>query len=281
MVSLFKTEKFIKQDLAVKTFVTNSKDHPMVAKANLTSTSSLTLRLQDVSKRFGELTVLEDLNLEIEPGTFVAIVGRSGCGKSTLLRLISGLDQPDHGTVFYDGKVHQVLNGHARVMFQEARLLPWQNVADNVRLGLGKSGKDKALAALKHVGLESRANDWSSVLSGGQRQRVALARALIHEPRLLLLDEPMGALDALTRIEMQQLVEKIWLENWFTAILVTHDIAEAVILADRVILLDGGKIDLDVTVDLPRPRQRDNAELIKLKEDILRRVLTPPEEDCG
>jgi len=258
-----------------------AKDHPMVAKANLTSTSSLTLRLQDVSKRFGELTVLEDLNLEIEPGTFVAIVGRSGCGKSTLLRLISGLDQPDQGAVFYDGKVHRVLNGHARVMFQEARLLPWQNVADNVCLGLGKAGKDKALAALKHVGLESRANDWPSVLSGGQRQRVALARALVHEPRLLLLDEPMGALDALTRIEMQQLVEKIWLENRFTAILVTHDIAEAVILADRVILLDGGKIDLDVTVDLPRPRRRDNAELIKLKEDILRRVLTPPEEDCG
>ncbi|MDD1605160.1 MAG: ATP-binding cassette domain-containing protein [Methylococcaceae bacterium] len=242
-----------------------------------TENSALTLKLEQVSKKFGELTVLENLNLAIESGTFVAIVGRSGCGKSTLLRLISGLDQPDQGDVFYDGKIHRVLNGHARVMFQEARLLPWRNVIDNVRLGLDKTGKDKALAALKHVGLESRAKEWPSVLSGGQRQRVALARALVHEPRLLLLDEPMGALDALTRIEMQQLIERIWLEDKFTAILVTHDISEAVMLADRVILLDGGKIDLDVNIDFPRPRQRDNAKLIELKEEILRRVLTTPD----
>jgi sulfonate transport system ATP-binding protein len=246
-------------------------------KANSKNESSLTLKLQQVSKKFGELTVLENLNLEIEPGTFVAIVGRSGCGKSTLLRLISGLDQPDEGAVFYDEKVHRKLNGHARVMFQEARLLPWQRVLDNVSLGLGKAGKGRALEALRHVGLESRANDWPSVLSGGQRQRVALARALVHEPRLLLLDEPLGALDALTRIEMQQLIEKIWLESGFTAVLVTHDISEAVTLADRVILLDGGKIDLDVHVDLPRPRHRDNPGLIRLEEEILQRVLNTPE----
>ena len=239
--------------------------------------ASIALDLQQVGKKFGDLTVLENLNLTIKPGSFVAIVGRSGCGKSTLLRLISGLDQPTEGEVLYDGKVHRVLNDYARVMFQEARLLPWRNVLDNVSLGLGKTGKEKALAALKHVGLDSRAKAWPSVLSGGQRQRVALARALVHEPRLLLLDEPMGALDALTRIEMQQLVERIWLEDQFTAVLVTHDISEAVMLADRVILLDAGKIDLDVNIDLPRPRQRDNAKLIELKEEVLRRVLTTPD----
>jgi len=246
-------------------------------KTNLKSPSNLALKIEQVSKKFGNLTVLENLNLEIQPGTFVAIVGRSGCGKSTLLRLISGLDQPDTGGVFYDNQIHRQLNGHARVMFQEARLLPWQRVLDNVRLGLGKDSKDRALEALKHVGLESKANEWPSVLSGGQRQRVALARALVHEPRLLLLDEPLGALDALTRIEMQRLIEKIWQETGFTAILVTHDISEAVTLADRVILLDGGKIDLDVAVDLPRPRHRDHPKWIQLEEEILNRVLNTPE----
>jgi len=249
----------------------------VATQANLKTSSNRSLKLEHVSKKFGDLTVLENLNLDIQPGTFVAIVGRSGCGKSTLLRLISGLDQPDTGAVFYDDRIHWRLNGHARVIFQEARLLPWQRVLDNVSLGLGKEGKDRALEALKHVGLEAKANEWPSVLSGGQRQRVALARALVHEPRLLLLDEPLGALDALTRIEMQQLIEKNWLETGFTAILVTHDISEAVTLADRVILLDGGKNDLDVAVDLPRPRHRDHPKEIELEEEILHRVLNKPD----
>ncbi|MGZ8174870.1 MULTISPECIES: ATP-binding cassette domain-containing protein [Methylobacter] len=249
----------------------------MTTQTFLKTSSNLALKLEQVSKNFGDLTVLENLNLDIQPGSFVAIVGRSGCGKSTLLRLISGLDQPDTGTVFYDDQIHKRLNGHARVMFQEARLLPWKRVLDNVCLGLCKKKKDRALEALQHVGLESKAQEWPSVLSGGQRQRVALARALVHEPRLLLLDEPLGALDALTRIEMQQLIEKIWLETGFTAILVTHDISEAVTLADRVILLDGGKIDLDVAVDLPRPRHRDHPKWIQLEEEILNRVLNTPE----
>jgi len=249
----------------------------VTTQAFLKTSSNLALKLEQVSKNFGDLTVLENLNLDIQPGSFVAIVGRSGCGKSTLLRLISGLDQPDTGAVFYDDQIHKRLNGHARVMFQEARLLPWKRVLDNVCLGLCKEKKDRALEALQHVGLESKAQEWPSVLSGGQRQRVALARALVHEPRLLLLDEPLGALDALTRIEMQQLIEKIWLETGFTAILVTHDISEAVTLADRVILLDGGKIDLDVAVDLPRPRHRDHPKWIQLEEEILNRVLNIPE----
>lgn len=249
----------------------------METKENLKSPANLALKLEQVNKKFGDLTVLENLNLEIHPGTFVAIVGRSGCGKSTLLRLIAGLDQPDTGGVFYDNRIHRKLNGHARVMFQEARLLPWQKVLDNVCLGLDKDSKDLAFEALKQVGLESKAQEWPSVLSGGQRQRVALARALVHEPRLLLLDEPLGALDALTRIEMQRLIEKIWQETGFTAVLVTHDISEAVTLADRVILLDGGKIDLDITIDLPRPRHRDHPKWIQLEEKILNRVLNAPE----
>jgi sulfonate transport system ATP-binding protein len=161
-------------------------------------------------------------------------------------------------------------------MFQEARLLPWQSVINNVRLGLKKTEFPKALNALQQVGLDARANVWPSVLSGGQRQRVALARSLVHEPRLLLLDEPLGALDALTRIEMQALIEKLWREHGFTAILVTHDIFEAVSLADRVILLNDGKIDLDINIDLPRPRQRSDVKLNRLGEEILQRILTSP-----
>jgi len=249
----------------------------VATQAFLKTPSNLALKLESVSKQFGDLTVLENLNLEIEPGSFVAIVGRSGCGKSTLLRLISGLDRPDTGAVYYDNQIHRRLNGDARVMFQEARLLPWKKVLDNVCLGLCGQRKDRAQEALQHVGLESKAREWPSVLSGGQRQRVALARALVHEPRLLLLDEPLGALDALTRIEMQRLIEKIWLETGFTAILVTHDISEAITLADRVILLDGGKIDLDVTIDLPRSRHRDHPKWIELEEEILNRVLNKPE----
>ena len=174
-------------------------------------------------------------------------------------------------------KIHRSLNGDARFMFQEARLLPWHSVIDNVRLGLKKNQFHKALDALQQVGLEARADEWPSVLSGGQRQRVALARSLVHEPRLLLLDEPLGALDALTRIEMQGLIERLWRENGFTAVLVTHDIFEAVALADRVILLNEGKIDLDLDIDLPRPRQRSNVELNRLADEILQRILTSPE----
>lgn len=241
-----------------------------------TTATGIAIQVDNLSKSFGDIKVLENLNLSIKPGSFVAIVGRSGCGKSTLLRLISGLDQANAGSIFYDDKIHRSLNGDARFMFQEARLLPWHSVIDNVRLGLKKNHFHKALDALHQVGLEARADEWPSVLSGGQRQRVALARSLVHEPRLLLLDEPLGALDALTRIEMQGLIEKLWRENGFTAILVTHDIFEAVALADRVILINQGEIDLDLAIDLPRPRQRSNVELNRLANEILQRILTSP-----
>ncbi len=247
-----------------------------VEKVKSNSASGIAIQVQNLSKNFGDIKVLENLNLDIKPGAFVAIVGRSGCGKSTLLRLISGLDQADVGSISYDGNPHSFINGDARFMFQEARLLPWQSVINNVRLGLKKTEFPKALNALQQVGLDARADVWPSVLSGGQRQRVALARSLVHEPRLLLLDEPLGALDALTRIEMQGLIEKLWREHGFTAILVTHDIFEAVSLADRVILLNDGKIDLDINIDLPRPRQRSDVELNRLGEEILQRILTRP-----
>jgi sulfonate transport system ATP-binding protein len=159
-------------------------------------------------------------------------------------------------------------------MFQDARLLPWKHVAANIGLGLtGSDAPARARGALSQVGLADRAHDWPSVLSGGQRQRVALARALVHTPRLLLLDEPLGALDALTRIEMQQLIETLWREQGFTAMLVTHDVQEAVALADRVLLIEDGRLTLDERIRLPRPRSRGNAAFAAVEDRVLRRVL--------
>ncbi len=152
-------------------------------------------------------------------------------------------------------------------------MLEWKSVVENVGLGLKDNWLSKAEWALEQVGLQDSAKEWPSVLSGGQRQRVALARALVSEPRLLLLDEPLGALDALTRIEMQRLIETLWQEQGFTALLVTHDVEEAVALADRVVLIEAGQIVLDERVDLPRPRQRGNPKFVEIRERVLERVL--------
>jgi sulfonate transport system ATP-binding protein len=159
-------------------------------------------------------------------------------------------------------------------MCQEPRLLPWARVLSNVEVGLGAErksaeGRERALATLRGVGLEEKRNEWPSVLSGGQKQRVALARALVSQPRVLAFDEPLGALDALTRISMQKLLERVWLDQRFTAIMVTHDVAEAVTLADRVLIIEDGKIVLDLRVDLPRPRERGSAEVAELEGRIL------------
>lgn len=232
-----------------------------------------TLTALEIEKTFGAKSVLKGVNLEIQPGEFIAIVGKSGCGKSTLLRLFAGLDTPNQGAICVDGNELQGLNTVARVMFQDARLLPWKRVLYNVGLGLQGDWKPLARETLAHVGLEDREHEWPAVLSGGEKQRVALARALIHRPPLLLLDEPLGALDALTRIEMQQLLENIWLEHGFTALLITHDVDEAVALADRVVLIENGAIALDVPIHLPRPRRRGSAEFAALKGRILNRVL--------
>lgn len=237
------------------------------------------LVVEGLEKSFGSNVVLQGLNLEVMPGEFVAIVGRSGCGKSTLLRLIAGLETPSAGGVFLDGQRTKRLNPIVRMMFQDARLLPWERVLANVELGLlGLAGsRPRALQVLHSVGLAEKADEWPSVLSGGQRQRVALARALAGQPRLLLLDEPLGALDALTRIEMQQLLEDLWQEQRFTSLLITHDVEEAVVLADRVILIEQGQIALNIPVSLPRPRQRGDAVFAKTIETILHRVMQKQE----
>lgn len=236
--------------------------------------AGLRIRISNLNKAFGKRRVLHQLNLDIEPGQFVAIVGRSGCGKSTLLRLLAGLDQPTGGAIEFDGEPTSRLRDDTRLMFQDARLLPWKSVLSNVALGLGDRQLTHARDVLSAVGLADREPDWPARLSGGQRQRVALARALIHDPRLLLLDEPLGALDALTRIEMQQLIERLWRSNQFTAVLVTHDVQEAIALADRVVLIDDGRITLDQQVHLPRPRERGSAEFAAAEQRVLARVLT-------
>lgn len=232
------------------------------------------LNILDLTKNFGNKTVLNSVNLEVAPGEFVAIVGRSGCGKSTLLRLVSGLEKSTFGGILLDGEPLHKLNNSVRMMFQDARLLQWKRVIENVGLGLPNNWRERAEWALEQVRLQDRAEEWPSVLSGGQRQRVALARALVSQPRLLLLDEPLGALDALTRIEMQRLIEKLWQEQQFTSLLVTHDVEEAVALADRVILIEEGRITLNLPVELPRPRDRASEEFINLRETVLDRVMT-------
>ncbi|BAL24917.1 ATP-binding cassette domain-containing protein [Azoarcus sp. KH32C] len=244
-----------------------------ILQRTVSSVRGAEVAISGVSKAYGGQTVLDGLNLNIEAGSFVAIVGRSGCGKSTLLRLISGLEQPEAGSVAVGGGGFSGIARDVRFMFQDPRLLPWKRVLANVALGLPAAAQPKAREVLGQVGLASRANEWPAVLSGGQRQRVALARALVHDPALLLLDEPLGALDALTRIEMQQLIETLWQTRNFTALLVTHDVSEAVALADRVILLEHGRVALDLPMDLPRPRVRGSAEFAALEQTILDRVL--------
>lgn len=227
---------------------------------------------RNISRKFGDKTVLDNIDLDVPAGQFIAVIGKSGCGKSTLLRLLTGLDKPSSGTL----TVNRGTDGEnrTRIMFQEPRLLPWARIAKNVEVGLtgiarGEDAREKSLAILAEVGLADRAGEWPSVLSGGQRQRVALARALVAHPYILALDEPLGALDALTRIEMQQLLERIWLQQAFTAVLVTHDVAEAVALADRVIVIDRGKIALDLDIPLERPRRHGSPELARLEGEIL------------
>jgi sulfonate transport system ATP-binding protein len=235
--------------------------------------SGLPIALRALSKAFGGREVLRSLDLTIEAGEFVVVVGRSGGGKSTLLRLIAGLEQPSAGAVAIDGRPVAGTQRAARMMFQDPRLLPWQRVIGNVGIARGPNWRAQALAALNAVGLADRAEDWPRILSGGQRQRVALARALVSRPNILLLDEPFGALDALTRAEMHQLLANLWRDQGFTAVLITHDVAEAVALADRVVALRDGAIALDLPI--PHKKQRreaSDAELAALRARVLAAV---------
>ena len=234
------------------------------------------VQLRDLKKSYNGTIVLDQLSLNIRKGEFVAIVGKSGCGKSTLLRLLSGLEKPSDGQILIEHEQLMSINRQSCMMFQDGRLLPWKRVLENVELGLKGSHREEAMTVLKHVGLEHRIQEWPAKLSGGQKQRVALARALIHKPSLLLLDEPLGALDAFTRLEMQSLIENIWQKHGFTALLVTHDVEEAVTLADRVILLQDGMIAQDLAIPLPRPRQRDHATFTSTVKQILKQILHEP-----
>ena len=236
----------------------------------------LPLSIRGLRKSFGDNEVLRGIDLHIPAGQFVAIVGKSGCGKSTLLRLIAGLDKIDAGSISFGQDIQPE---DIRVMFQEPRLLPWARVLANVEVGLGRERASadahaRAEKALTEVGLADKRDQWPSVLSGGQKQRVALGRALVSRPRVLAFDEPLGALDALTRISMQRLWERVWRDQGFTAILVTHDVSEAVALADRVLVIEDGRIAHDVTVNAGRPRQRGSAELAGLEGSILSHLLS-------
>ncbi|MFP3721268.1 ABC transporter ATP-binding protein [Niallia circulans] len=226
------------------------------------------IELKEVAKSFGTNEVLSNINLTLEQESFTAIVGRSGCGKSTLLRVIAKLEQPSKGSLLFSGEGER--EPKIRIMFQDDRLLPWKNIIQNIELGADK--ENDAINSLERVGLMEKKKDWPDQLSGGQKQRIALARALASNPDILLFDEPLGALDALTRLEMQNLIEEIWQQRRFTSLLVTHDVTEAVRLADRVIVIDKGIIQLDEIIELPRPRER-NDKFTYYETKILNQIL--------
>jgi sulfonate transport system ATP-binding protein len=220
-----------------------------------------------VTRAFDGREVLRGLDISIVPDEFVALLGRSGTGKSTLLRILGGLDPGYGGDVLVPQR--------RAVVFQEPRLIPWQRVLPNVALGLqpGPGGRrelrQQSLGALAEVGLASQARAWPVTLSGGEAQRVALARALVREPQLMLLDEPFGALDALTRTRMHALLQDLCARHHPAVLLVTHDVDEAILLADRALVLVDGKITLDVPIGLDRPRDRGHHGFIALRSRLL------------
>ncbi|MBY5444034.1 ABC transporter ATP-binding protein [Rhizobium leguminosarum] len=223
------------------------------------------------------LQVLKDINLHVRSGESLAIVGASGSGKTTLLRVLAGLEDSDTGEVLVDGKAVRGVGAERAVIFQEPRLLPWLDVLDNVSFGLETSGlsREQARGRARHyvklVGLQQFEAAYPRQLSGGMAQRVGIARALAVQPEILLLDEPLGALDAMTKIGMQQELARIWRDEDVTTILVTHDLEEAIYLADRILILPrekGGEPRL-IEIDLPRPRDRSAPEFVRHREELL------------
>ena len=241
---------------------------------------SIAVDIDNVSHAFdlrgSRLPVLDSIDLNVSPGEFVALLGPSGCGKSTLLRLISGLEQPSKGSITGDGALIARPDPSRILVFQDPTLFPWATVWNNVATGLNARGvlapqRSRVDAALDLVGLRAFANAYPHQLSGGMAQRAALARALVNDPALLLLDEPLGKLDSLTRISLQAELVSLWREAGFTAILVTHDVEEALVLASRVIVLTErpARIKAEFRIDLPFPRHRDASELVAMRRQIL------------
>ncbi|NHN84832.1 ATP-binding cassette domain-containing protein [Acetobacter musti] len=221
--------------------------------------------------------VIGGVTLNIAAGEFVALLGPSGCGKSTLLRLIAGLEAPHEGEILADGLPVAGPHPDRILMFQDPTLYPWRTVRQNVSLSQDISGKKDAAAVddiISLVGLSGFERAWPHQLSGGMAQRAALARALINHPKLLLLDEPLGKLDALTRLTMQTELHRLWKERGFTAVMVTHDVEEALFLATRIVTLSArpARIVSDIQVDLPFHRHRDDPQVLQLRRDILTRL---------
>ncbi|GLZ02700.1 aliphatic sulfonates import ATP-binding protein SsuB 1 [Actinomadura sp. NBRC 104412] len=228
------------------------------------TTAGAVVTISGLTRRYGERTVLDAIDLEIAPGEFVALIGRSGSGKSTLLRALARLDPDVDG----DGRLEVPEN--RSVMFQDSRLLPWARVLDNVVLGLDSpDAAARGRAALADVGLAGRERAWPRMLSGGEQQRVALARSLVREPALLLADEPFGALDALTRIRMHALLADLCARHRPAVLLVTHDVDEAITLADRVLVLDEGRIRVDLPVGLAKPRDHEHPDFLTIRRTLL------------
>jgi sulfonate transport system ATP-binding protein len=216
------------------------------------------VRLRGFSRSFGVNRVIDDLDLSIAPGEFVALLGRSGSGKTTLLRTLAGLDDPAGQSV--------TVPASRATVFQDARLLPWKKVWQNVALGVGGGAvRHHAEQALREVGLEHRLDAWPLTLSGGEAQRASLARALIRKPELLLLDEPFAALDALTRIKMHALVLALWRAHRPAVLLVTHDVEEAMALADRILVLDAGRIAAEERIAAPRGQRASVIRVLRAK----------------
>lgn len=237
--------------------------------------------VRDLSKSFqidgDKLTVLKNVNLDISAGESLAIVGASGSGKTTLLRVLAGLEEPDSGGVLIDGTPVHGLGKERAVIFQEPRLLPWLTVLGNVAFGLEVQGvsrreaEDRARHYIRLVGLTAFEAAWPRQLSGGMAQRVGIARALTIQPEILLLDEPLGALDAMTKLTMHEELTRIWTEERVTMVLVTHDLEEAIFLADRVLILPKEKSASPrvIEIDLPRPRDRSEARFVRFRQQLM------------
>ena len=247
--------------------------------------NKVTLKLENVSKSFAKVETdevthaLTSVTTTMESGEFISLVGPSGCGKSTMLRLVAGLIFPTTGKLTVNGKEIEGPAPDRGMMFQKATLFPWLTVRDNIAFSLKMQGKlkgneDKVENMIKVIGLEGFRTDYPGQLSGGMAQRVALVRSLINEPPILLLDEPLGALDAFTRMNMQDEILKIWQEKQQLAIMVTHDVDEAIYMGTRVLVMDAhpGRVIADIPIDLPFPRDRGSREFVEYRIDILNKL---------